>query len=146
MKLLQRYNPTSKPGCTKVDCLACKQGRGKGGNCHRANVNYKIECHLCPKERRYSYVGETSRNLYTRAAEHMNDCEKEGSFMKKHMNEHHEGMEGKFVAQVTNSNQDCMTRQVREGVLIRKQAYCLNTKAEWFQPALYRVRSEIVKD
>ena len=30
---LQRSNPTSTPGCTEADCLACKQGRY-----HRANV------------------------------------------------------------------------------------------------------------
>ena len=49
---LQRSNPTATPGCDKSDCLPCSGGRGKGGKCHKNNVNYVIECHLCPEGRR----------------------------------------------------------------------------------------------
>ena len=67
--------------------------------------------------------------------------------MKKHMDEHHEGMQSKFVAQVTHTNKDCMTRQVREGVMIRKHSQnIMNTRAEWYQPALYRVQNEVIRD
>ena len=146
---LQRSNPTATPGCTKNDCVACEPGRGEGGQCHRSNINYRIDCQLCPEEKKAPYMGETARNLYTRAAEHIDDYEKkeEGSFMKKHMDEHHKDMQSKFIARVTHTNKDCMTRQVREGVMIRKHSHnIMNTRAEWYQPALYRVRNEIIRD
>ena len=144
---LQRSNPTATPGCAKDDCVVCETGRGGGGQCHKNNVNYKIECHLCPEGERAVYIGETARNLYTRAAEHRYNSSEEGSFKKKHMEENHEGMQEQFVAQVTHANRDCLTRQVREGVLIRRCTQnIMNTKAEWYQPALYRVQSEVIRN
>ena len=60
------------------------------------------------------------------------------------MREKHESEADNFVAKVTHCNTDCLTRQVREGVLIRKsQKQVMNSKAEWFQPPLYRIRNEI---
>ena len=39
---------------------------------------------------------------------------------------------------------DCLTRQVRENVLIRRsQVPVLNSKTEWHQPALYRIQLEV---
>ena len=149
---LQRSNPTATPGCDKSDCLPCSGGRGKGGKCHKNNVNYIIECHLCPEGKRFVYWGETSRNLYTRCKEHLGDFGREGGdgdshFMRTHMEEYHPGMESKFVAKVTNVNRDSMTRQIREGVNIRRSKRpVMNTKSEWFQPPIYRVQSEIVRE
>ena len=45
--------------------------RGEGGNCGGCGVNYELECQLCPPENRSKYIGETSRNLYTRSKEHV---------------------------------------------------------------------------
>ena len=145
---LQRSNPTATPGCNKDDCLACKTGgRGKGGQCHRNNVNYKISCGLCPEGRRAVYIGETSRNLYTRAKQHKGNKDEESSFMRKHMEDCHRGEEEDFRAEVTNTNKDCLTRLVREGVLIRRcQDPLLNTRSEWHQPSLYRVQAEVVRE
>ena len=54
------------------------------------------------------------------------------------------GEEADFKAKVTASTRDCLTRQVREAVLIRRsQVEVLNGKTEWHQPALFRVQSEI---
>ena len=143
---LQKSNPTATPGCNKVDCMGCSVGRGKGGRCHRNNVNYMVECLLCPENQRAMYVGETSRNLYTRTQEHYNNKDKE-SFMNKHMKEYHTGQERMFKARVTHTNKDCLTRQVREGVMIRRTpGTLLNNKTEWFQPPLYRVRNEIIRE
>ena len=111
----------------------------------RNNVNYEIECHLCKDNTPTVYIGETARNLYTRGGEHLQKKGNEDSFMKKHMNEKHPGAENDFVARVTHANKDCLTRQVREGVLIRRsRKVLLNSKTEWFQPPLYRIRNEIV--
>ena len=104
---LQRSNPTATPGCDKEDCLGCTVERGKGGKCHKNNVNYEIECHLCPEGNRPVYIGETSRNLYTRCKEHISSERSQGnnhnednesSFVRKHMETSHAGMTSKFVA------------------------------------------------
>ena len=83
---LQKSNPTASPACDKDDCAACKFGRGKGGNCHRNNIEYEFECQLCHPGRRAVYLGETARNLYTRAKEHEEKYRKgkQKLFMKKH--------------------------------------------------------------
>ena len=153
---LQRSNPTATPGCDKEDCLGCNVERGKGGKCHKNNVNYEIECHLCPEGNRPVYIGETSRNLYTRCKEHIgsensqrNDHneDNESSFVRKHMETSHAGMTSKFVGRITHANKDSLSRQVREGVLIRRSGReMLNTKSEWFQPPIYRVRNDIVRE
>ena len=70
--MLQKSNPTATPGCAEEDCVGCKDGRGKGGQCHRKNVNYEIECQLCPENRKAVYIGETSQSLYTRGKQHFN--------------------------------------------------------------------------
>ena len=152
-RTLQRSNPTATPGCEDEDCIACKDERGKGGNCRRNNVNYEIECQLCPEGSRPVYIGETSRNLYTRAKEHMGSENREGTgdnescFVRNHMQQHHQGMESKFRAKVTKTNKDSFSRQIREGVLIRRSdREMLNSKSEWFQPPIFRVRSEIVRE
>ena len=42
---------------------------------------------------------------------------------------------------------DSFSRQISEGVHIRRSSYdVLNSKAEWHQPALWRVRNELTTD
>ena len=56
----------------------------------------------------------------------------------------HPGDEASFRAKVTARTRDCLTRQVREAVLIRRsQVPVLNSKTEWHQPALYRIQNEV---
>ena len=69
------------------------------------------------------------------------------SFIKKHQDEKHFGLPADFGAKVTGQFQDCLTRQVSEGVSIRRSSdRVLNSKSEWHQPALWRVQSEIVRE
>ena len=92
------------------------------------------------------YIGESSRNLYTRAKEHVSRhrAGEATSFMAKHQASAHPGQEARYKAKVTASTRDCLSRQVREAVLIRRSPVpVLNGKSEWHQPALYRVQSEI---
>ena len=123
-RVLQRSNPTATPGCEDADCIACRDERGGGGNCRRNNVNYEIECQLCPEGNRPVYIGETSRNLYTRGKEHMGSVNREGteereaSFIQKHMEKCHQGRESKFKAKVTHSNKDSLGRQVAGAALV----------------------------
>ena len=140
---IQRSNPTATPGCSKIDCLGCKEERGKGGKCHKNNVNYQISCQKCQKV----YIGETSKNLYTRTLQHMHNKKEDESFMDRHFQEDHGGEDRQFTAKVTHTNRDCLTRQIREGVLIRRtQKPLLNSRTEWFQPPLFRIQSEVVRE
>ncbi len=144
---LQKSNPTATPGCEKTDCLACVDKRGEGGKCHKSNINYEIVCMDCPEDKRPVYIGETARNLYTRAAQHQSGRSKEESFMKKHEEEVHGGQVASFKARVTHTNKDCLTRQVREGVLIRRcRGPIMNSKTEWFQPPLFKIQNEVVRE
>ena len=140
---IQRSNPTATPGCNKSDCLGCKEGRGKGGKCHKNNINYKVECQIC----KGVYIGETSKNLYTRTIQHCQNKDEKKSFMKKHSQEQHRGEEEKYTAKTTHTNKDCLTRQIREGVLIRRATQpILNSRNEWFQPPLFKLQSEVVRE
>ena len=72
---------------------------------------------------------------------------KEESFIKKHEEECHGGQEVQFKAKVTHTNKDCLSRQIREGVLIRRSYRPLfNSRTEWFQPPIFRVRNEVVRE
>ena len=67
--------------------------------------------------------------------------------MLKHQDEAHRGMEGDYKAVVKNSYNDCLSRQIAEAVLIRRsEGRLLNSKAEWHQPALWAVRSELSRE
>ena len=63
--------------------------------------------------------------------------------MLKHQENYHQGMQGAYTAKVTASGSDCLTRQVREAVHIRRcEVIVMNGKTEWHQPALFRIQSE----
>ena len=148
---VQRSNPTATPGCPAGDCLACAGERGKGGNCRRSNVQYQLDCRMCPATDRCTYLGETSRNLYTRGREHVQKYKgrktREEHFMTLHQVERHGGVPADFSAKVTGNFTDCLTRQVSEAVFIRRrEVEVLNSKSEWHQPALWRVRSELYRE
>ena len=109
-----------------------------------------MECKLCP-EGKAKYIGESSRNLYTRCREHVKKFEskktKLDSLINKHQINEHAGGEPNFKAKVTGVFKDTLSRQVSEGVSIRHGGQSvLNSKSEWHQPPLWRVMSEIVQD
>ena len=145
-RVLQVSNPLESAGCDSPDCLPCRDVRGEGGKCRGCGINYQVECQLCPDNERCVYIGESSRNLYTRSKEHLARYRsgKLTSFIVKHQNTAHQGEEANFKAKVTASTRDCLTRQVTEAVHIRRcQVPVLNAKTEWHQPALFRIQSEI---
>ena len=147
-RMVQKSNPMGTIGCTEENCLPCRTGQGDGGNCRSCGVNYQVECQLCPPGQRGLYIGETARNLYTRGAEHEDRCKANDakSFMYKHQLKEHDSAPANYIAKVTGSARDCMTRQVREAVHIRRcQVQVLNSKTEWHQPALFRIQNEIFR-
>ena len=145
---VQKSNPTATPGCSNGDCVACSEGKGKGGNCRKSNVQYCMCCKMCTEEDPTIYIGETARNLYTRTKEHIKNYKsnKGDSFILNHQVEKHGSLPADFSASVTNRFRDCLSRQVSEDVTIRRSGpNVLNSKSEWHQPALFRVQSEIVR-
>ena len=64
---LQRSNPFNDKTCADSECILCKNNTNS--KCRVNNVTYQITCEECDDV----YVGETSRNLYTRMHEHMQD-------------------------------------------------------------------------
>ena len=146
---VQNTNPTATGGCSSLDCQACKDERGNGGPCRKSNVLYKFACQQCPAEKQAVYLGETARNLYTRGREHHQNYlrKQQESFMLKHQNDQHGQREPNFEAKVIGCFKDCLTRQISEGVHIRRcEEEVLNSKAEWHQPALWKVRSELSRE
>ena len=127
----------------------CKGDTGSGGSCRKSNVVYEIGCKLCPADQQAVYVGETARNVYTRGREHSRNYEREDSesFMFKHQQDAHHGAQADFKASVKYKFKDCLSRQIAEGVAIRRCGKnVLNSKAEWHQPAIWRVRSELSRE
>ena len=77
-----------------------------------------------------TYIGETSRNLYTRGLEHQDKFEKRkpDSFMYNHQKERHPGDQP----------------EVAEGFLVmRCKKKIMNRKFEFRQPTIVRVRREV---
>ena len=69
------------------------------------------------------------------------------SFIKKHQEEEHAGLPAEFGAKVTGMFKDCLSRQISEGVSLRRSnERVLNSKSEWHQPPLWRVQNELVRD
>ena len=108
--VLQKSNPLETPGCDDEECLPCKPGRGAGGQCEGCGINYQIECQLCPDGQKEVYLGESSRNLFTRSSEHVNNFRSglQSSFMLKHQSNKHRGEEPHFKASVTARTRDCL--------------------------------------
>ena len=111
-------------------------------------VNYIFECQLCPDLSKSQYIGESSRNLYARGVEHSSNYNNRSkkSFRKNHQDKQHGGVAGVYTAKVTHTTPDCLSRQVREAVEIRRSKVpVLNSKTEWHQPALYRIQRELYR-
>ena len=143
MMMMMRPNPIGNDVCGKEDCAVCKSG---GKMCHMNNVAYHLKCKPC-ELLNTKYLGESARNLYTRGGEHVKKCDKkdQNSFMYKHQQEYHNGEDPDFEMKVLKSFKDPLSRQVTEAILIKNhQGILLNSKSEFFQPPLVRIRQEVV--
>ena len=70
----------------------------------------------------------------------------EGSFMYRHQVEKHEGNPVDFQMRVIKKFKDPLSRQVTEAVLIKNhRGELLNSKAEFHQPPIVRIRREIIR-
>ena len=115
--------------------MTCKQGDERLQDCFKTNILYESKCLSCvrvgeesDKGRREDMrkdeavnVGESSRSLYERSKEHVEDAlsQKEDSHIFKHWETCHRG-EGRprFKFRIVRSFQDCLSRQIAESVRI----------------------------
>jgi hypothetical protein len=144
--MLQRTNPNKTKGCSSNDCIVCKHGRGKGGECRRNNVGYVLCCDICGVDN-VCYVGETGQNAYTRGLKHMANYRgrQTDSPLWKHAQMAHGGsLAVSYSMKVEKCFSDPLTRQVNEAVRIANcdSATQLNSKAEWHGPATVRLVAE----
>ena len=112
--------------------------------CHKQNVCYEWVC----QEDNSSYIGETSRNFYSRSSEHLDKFEKNAkdSFIRNHQKEFHDNRSPNFKVKVIKSFKSSFSRQIFEGVSIRRQSGpSLNTKLDYYSTATYNVRREIFR-
>ena len=114
-QILPNTNPWSGAKCAREDCHTCNQGGNskRKEDCFKRNILYESRCGVCEdkvggggnkdKKRKFNekledknvYVGESSRSLYERTAEHVRDGRKkeEDSHIAKHWQEYHQGEE-----------------------------------------------------
>ena len=85
--LLVSSDPWSNSKCHNLKCLVCSNPFNKNFSCRKRNVTYKTYCLKCAEEAGANektlkdnvnssikfYFGETSRDAYTRGAEHLSD-------------------------------------------------------------------------
>ena len=138
--LLQRSNPWSGGQCGKDDCFPCK--REKGGDCRRSCVTYKITCLECLSRGIIAeYKGETSRNMYARGKEHLQQFKNkaEASFMWAHCKSTHNSQRVEFAMQMTGTFRSSLARQVTEAIQIHNfKGVTMNRKQEFRQLAVAR--------
>ena len=139
--ILQTSDPFKQNKCQNEDCFACKNST-KPTNCRKEGVIYNITCKLCQA----TYVGETSRNAYSRGKEHLNDFEnnRDSSVMLRHCQLHHPNYDNNnpnfemTVKQIYGNK--CLDRQISESIQINSVPIKdrINTKIEFRQHKLPR--------
>ena len=105
---------------------------------------YKTTCKVCKSEgQETAYIGESSRTLHERTAEHLKDYinNRELTHMTTHMAERHPTLphpaDAKSVAkvfevQILKKHRTAMNRQIHEAIMIGKAGGCLlNSKEEY---------------
>ena len=140
---LQRSDPFKEKKCKDENCLVCVEG--DGGRCRVDGITYKVTCKRCDEV----YVGETSKNAYTRGLEHLysvtapvSDPTKPKPTLRAHVDERHSADPSppKFKMEVTGVYAgDATKRQVSEAVKIRNTAGQMNRQEEWRQIRLPRL-------
>ena len=117
-------------------------GDGKRGRCRSEGVTYEISCKGCEGK----YIGETSRNAFTRGQEHKYDLQKKdrkSPLVMHNLQKHDTGHEPGFIMKITGVfGGDATKRQIQESVLIQKtnKGHLINRQDEWRQVKLPRLQ------
>ena len=135
---LARNNPFPRENCSRPDCPLAASGAKCREQCHGEGVVYAAECNRCnqPGDRKYVYIGESSRTIYVRTSQHRRDyrrAERQGleagnecsSWMWDHKLEAHSNDLNidpvkDFTFSILNRHRDPMTRQLEEAVRVTR--------------------------
>ena len=140
--LLTKADP-STASCGREQCVVCKDEKQRG-KCKARSVTYQTSCNACTaKGKEAIYIGESSRSVFERSLEHLEDFkkEKDNSHMFSHTTEAH-SLEEKpnFNIKVLKIHRSALYRQVHEAVMIaRHQPVALNSKLEYNRCLLPRL-------
>ena len=137
---LTKSNPFKQNGCNDPSCEVCAIDTDI--HCKSRDVLYKISCAGQDDDNKpcsgISYIGETSRSIRERFAEHwrrMNHqkkSEQKKSFMYDHISEVHGGCVPPVTLEIVERFiNEPGVRQAAESVLIREERPPLNGKDEW---------------
>ena len=139
---VQRSDPFQDNVCEDKDkCMICKNENGRG-MCRRTGVTYEVECKECGER----YIGETSRNGYTRGREHMEDIvrkNKESPLVVHGEEKHGRVRLEDYVMKVTGMyGEDATKRQIAEAITIQHNqgSALINRQDEWRQMKLPRIQ------
>ena len=83
-------------------------------------MTYSLVCEECGQGVA-EYFGESGRNGFTRGEEHLANklaVDENKSVLKLHSNHHHNEADVRYSMRVTGVHNDCLSRQVTEGVNI----------------------------
>ena len=136
---LQKSNPFGDRSCPDPACTLCRDS--PNSMCRRNNITYRIECQICKDK----YIGETSRNLYTRYREHIVAYEnrsKDSVLYRHAIDKHDSNQQLPFKAAVTGIHKDALSRQLTEAVEISEANanHLINSKAEFGHRAITNLR------
>ena len=148
IRQLQKANPTAPPRCSKDDCGMCSH-QDTYLRCHKDNVCYRYDCNVPGCQA--AYVGETSKNLFTRNLGHVYkyDKKQDSSWMHNHQVQAHNGAPADFTIKILSSHKDALSRQTAESVRIARaqdeigEENVMNSKSEYHQPSITRLQTRI---
>ena len=130
-------NPFQMQSCGQDLCSFFQTGKTCNGKCYTKGVVYTAQCTVCPGEVKHTYIGETSRTLYTHCDQHCGDLrsanrdivrwktETHSRWMADHLSELHPKLlseDGRdvFEFRVLSSHRDPLSRQTTEAVRIQQ--------------------------
>ena len=136
--LFCKRNPFKK-ACDSHDCKPCVSSVSnniKIPDCRTNNIAYSATCKDCDLEgKEKTYIGETSRNLYSRSKEHYAALKhgSENSFMFKHITTEHANKPANFEWKILKKFVKPLPRQIYEANKISNTApdVLLNSKQEF---------------
>ena len=135
--------------CGRDGCRTCKQNDEKKVDCFARSTVYQSSCELChpPGSKKKdesakrkdggegTYTGETSRSVFERVKEHYGDMEslRKDSHMVKHWFTSHPTLNEAppFRFEIIGKYKDCLTRQLKEAVILGGKPNSLNSKGEF---------------
>ena len=153
-RMFQKSNPFKKKDCEATNCVVCD---GTSIKCRIEGVGYKGICKACRDQNKTSeYLGETGKNAFTRAKQHMAGLKSknhENAFYKHWHNFHETPYEDEnlrlknYEFRVEKFFKEPMSRQINEMVRITNfQGTLLNSKSEWNAPPIVRIIAESESD